>query len=100
MSSMIAGFVHERWPKNLSKINSALLQLNHMGKYIVAALISIVILSACATQMSDEELRSLIQSEVLLAIEELKPQLVGSEGPQGPAGERGIQGEPGLRGEV
>lgn len=67
-------------------------------KYVLAALVSMMILSACATQMSDEELRLVIQSEVLLAIEELSPQLVGPEGPHGPAGERGIQGESGLQG--
>lgn len=68
-------------------------------KYVLSALVSMVILSACATQMSDEELRSVIRSEVLLAIEEQRAQLVGPEGLQGLVGERGIQGEPGLQGE-
>lgn len=68
-------------------------------KYVLVAFASMAILSACATQMSDEELRSLIQSEVLMAIEELRPQLVGSEGPQGPAGVAGIQGDPGPQGD-
>ena len=70
-----------------------------MLKSVLAALVSMVILSACATQMSDEELRSLIQSQVLITIEELRPQLVGSEEPQGPAGVAGIQGDPGPQGD-
>ena len=35
-----------------------------------------------------------------MAIEEMRPQLVGSEGPQGPAGLAGIQGDPGIQGDI
>lgn len=67
---------------------------------VFVLLISIILLSACGAQISDEELRSIIRSEVLLAMEELRPELVGPQGPKGPAGDRGLQGEPGPRGAI
>ncbi len=62
----------------------------------------LLVIVGCSNSISDSEIQAMVQSEVATAVTQIKPELVGPQGPPGepgPQGEPGIQGSPGIQGE-
>ena len=74
-----------------------------MSKFasVLIPVASIVVLAACATGPSDAKVSAMVRAEVSQVLAQMRPELIGPQGPQGepgPPGERGLQGPVGLPG--